>query len=62
MALDTLQTRFARLLAEYTSSQQTLKQRISQIEKSNRTDDETEKMKTVDESESAALLQVPSVR
>ncbi|KAK4022302.1 hypothetical protein OUZ56_007775 [Daphnia magna] len=32
MALDTLQTRFARLLAEYTSSQQTIKQRISKVE------------------------------
>lgn len=32
MALDTLQTRFARLLAEYTSSQQTIKQRISRVE------------------------------
>jgi hypothetical protein len=32
MALDTLQTRFARLLAEYTSSQQTMKQRISRVE------------------------------
>lgn len=32
MALDTLQTRFARLLAEYTSSQQTMKQRLSRVE------------------------------
>ena len=32
MALDTLQTRFARLLAEYTSSQQTMKQRLNRVE------------------------------
>ncbi|XP_074992584.1 cyclic nucleotide-gated channel alpha-3 isoform X1 [Calonectris borealis] len=31
-ALDTLQTRFARLLAEYTSSQQKLKQRLVRVE------------------------------
>lgn len=32
MALDTIQTRFARLLAEYTSSQQLMKQRLSRLE------------------------------
>ncbi|XP_065533713.1 cyclic nucleotide-gated cation channel alpha-3 isoform X3 [Lathamus discolor] len=31
-ALDTLQTRFARLLAEYTSSQQKVKQRLARVE------------------------------
>ncbi|XP_025959023.1 cyclic nucleotide-gated cation channel alpha-3 isoform X2 [Dromaius novaehollandiae] len=31
-ALDTLQTRFARLLAEYTSSQQKVKQRLAKVE------------------------------
>ncbi|XP_042644954.1 cyclic nucleotide-gated cation channel alpha-3 isoform X3 [Tyto alba] len=31
-ALDTLQTRFARLLAEYTSSQQKMKQRLARVE------------------------------
>ena len=32
MALDTLQTRFARLLAEYGSNQQKFKQRLSRME------------------------------
>lgn len=67
MALDTLQTRFARLLAEYTSSQQTLKQRITKIEQqSSREEDavvettETNPAVSPTSTRTRVLLDIPS--
>lgn len=69
MAIDTLQTRFARLLAEYTSSQQLLKQRLSRIEHHNTqkhsyTSEEDTPTEVIDPAfgvkKTAALLNVPS--
>ena len=65
MALDTLQTRFARLLAEFTSSQQTMKQRISRIEKQPAEEENAENAPVVavtspNSKRKSTLLDVPS--
>ena len=62
MALDTLQTRFARLLAEYTASQQRLKQRLTLVEHRSPSVDDSSFAGPPDSSTVAAVGSATSMR